>query len=56
MAMNNIDGGKELGRAVIAGIVAFFVAIVLKALNAGKWMTAAGSGAVGGMVAVAIVA
>jgi hypothetical protein len=54
--VDNIDAGKELGRAVIAGIVAFFMALVLKALNAGKWVTAAGSGAVGGMAAIAIVA
>jgi len=54
--MENIDFGKELGRAAIAAVVAFFVALMLKALGAGKWLVAAGSGAVGGLAAVAVVA
>ena len=35
---------KELGRAAIAAIVAFYAALLLKALDAGKWLAAAGSG------------
>jgi hypothetical protein len=47
---------KELGRAAIAAIAAFFAALLLKALGAGKWLTAAGSGAIGGMAAIAVIA
>ncbi len=53
--MDNI-AGKEIARAVVATGVAFLLAWLLKALNAGKWLTAAASGAVGGMAPVAIVA
>lgn len=54
--MDNINFPKELGRIVIAAVVAFFVALLLKALGAGKWLTAASSGAIGGIAAVAILA
>jgi hypothetical protein len=54
--MDNINIPKELGRAVIAAIIAFFAALLLKTLGAGKWLTAAGSGAIGDIAAIAIVA
>jgi hypothetical protein len=54
--MNNIDIPKELGRAAIAAVIAFFTALLLKAFGAGKWLTAAASGAVGSVVAVAAIA
>jgi hypothetical protein len=54
--MNNINITKELGRAAIAAIVVFFAALLLKALGAGKWLTAAGSGAIGGVFAIAAIA
>jgi hypothetical protein len=47
---------RELTKAGIASAVAFFVGLILKALGAGKWVIAAGSGAVGGVVAVAMIA
>ena len=53
--MENIDFGKELSRAALSAAVAFFVALILKVLGAGKWLIAAWSGAVGGLAAVAIV-
>jgi uncharacterized membrane protein YjjP (DUF1212 family) len=52
--VNNINIPKEFGRAAIAAVVAFFAALLLKALGAGKWLTASASGAVGGIAAVAI--
>jgi hypothetical protein len=54
--MEDINVPKELGRAAVAAIVAFFLALLLKALGAGKWLAAAGSGAIGGVVAIAAVA
>lgn len=54
--MDKIDFPKELGRAALAAIVAFFAALLLKALGAGKWLAAAGSGAAGGIVAIAMIA
>jgi hypothetical protein len=52
----DINGPKELGRAVIAAIVALVVGLILKAMGAGKWLVAGASGAVGGIAAVAVVA
>lgn len=54
--MENINVPKELGRAAIAAVVAFFAALLLKALGAGKWLAAAGSGAAGGVIAIAALA
>jgi hypothetical protein len=54
--MDNINVPKELGRAAVAAFVAFLVALFLKALGAGKWLAAAGSRAVGGVVAIAALA
>ena len=54
--MENINFGKEMSRAALAAVVAFFVALILKAFGAGKWLVAAGSGAAGGLAAVAVVA
>ncbi len=54
--MDKIDFPKELGRAALAAVVAFFAALLLKALGAGKWLAAAGSGAVGGVAAIAVLA
>ena len=54
--MDNINIPKELGRAAVAAIVAFFAALLLKALGAGKWLAAAGSGAIGGVTAIAVIA
>jgi hypothetical protein len=53
--MGSFDAGKELGRAVIAAIVALVVATFLKALGAGRWVVAVGSGAVGGLAAAAAI-
>lgn len=52
--MKNIDIGKELGSAAVASLVAFFVGLILKALGAGKWLIAGGSGAAGSLAAVAV--
>jgi hypothetical protein len=54
--MDDINIPKELGRAAIAAVVAFFIGLLLKAMCAGKWLAAAGSGAIGGMAAIAILA
>ncbi len=54
--MEDINIPKELGRVAIAAIIAFFAALLLKALGAGKWLAAAGSGATGGVVAIAVLA
>lgn len=54
--MENINVPKELGRAAVAAVVAFFVALFLKALGVGKWLTAASSGALGGVLAFAVIA
>jgi hypothetical protein len=54
--MRNVNIPKEVGRAVLASVVAFFMAVLLKALGAGKWFVAAASGATGGVVALAAVA
>lgn len=54
--MDPIDIRKELGKAAVASLVAFFVALILKGLGAGKWLVAAGSGAAGGVIAVAVFA
>jgi uncharacterized membrane protein YjjP (DUF1212 family) len=52
---NKINFPKELGRAIVAAVVALLAGLLLKALGAGKWLTAAGSGAIGGVVAIALV-
>jgi hypothetical protein len=54
--MDNINFLIEFGRAAVATIVAFLVGLILKAAGAGKWVVAAGSGAVGGVAAVAVIA
>lgn len=54
--MDNINIPKEIGRAAIAAVVAFLIALLLKAVGAGKWLVAAGSGAAGGVVAIAAIA
>ena len=54
--MDNVNIPKELGRAAIAAIVAFIAALILRAVGAGKWLAAAGSGAIGGVAAIAILA
>jgi hypothetical protein len=46
--------GTELKRASIAGVVAYVVALALKAVIGGKWIVAGVSGAIGGLVAVAL--
>jgi hypothetical protein len=53
--MDSLDPGKEFARAAIAAIVALLVGLWLKATGAGKWLTAAASGAVGALAAAAIV-
>jgi hypothetical protein len=53
--LENIDFRKELGRAAIAAVVAFVAGLILRALGAEKWFIAAGSGAAGGLAAVAVV-
>jgi len=54
MTMGNLDPGKELARAVVAAIVALIAMLFLKARGAGRWVAAAGSGAVGGLAAAVI--
>jgi hypothetical protein len=54
--MENVDIPKELGRAAIASVVALFMTVFLQALGAGRWLAAAGSGAIGGVVAIAVIA
>jgi len=54
--MDNINLGKELSRAAVAAIVAFVVGLLLKAIGAGKWLSAAGGGAAGGIAALAVIA
>lgn len=54
--MEKIDFPKELGRAALAAVATFFLALLLKALGAGKWLVAAGSGSGGSVVALAFVA
>jgi len=54
--MGNLDPGKELARAVLAAIVALIVMVILQARGAGRWVAAAGSGAVGGLAAAAVIA
>jgi hypothetical protein len=50
--MNEFSAGKEAARAVIVWIVALLAGLLLKALGAGKWLSAAA----GGVVALAAVA
>jgi hypothetical protein len=54
--MDRVNVREELGKAAVASVVAFFVALVLRGLGAGKWLIAAGSGAAGGVVALAVFA
>jgi hypothetical protein len=54
--MDNVNLGKELARAAVAAVVALFVGFSLKATGAGKWLAAAGGGAVGGLTALAMIA
>lgn len=54
--MDNVNILKELGRTAVAAVIAFFIGLLLKAMGAGKWITAAGSGALGGMAAIAVIA
>jgi hypothetical protein len=54
--MESFSVGKEAVRALIAAIVAYFVGRLLAATGAGKWLTAGGSGAVGGIAAIAMAA
>lgn len=54
--VDNINIPKELGRAAIAAIATFVAALILKALGTSKWLAAAGSGAIGGVAAIAVIA
>lgn len=54
--MESFNFGKEAIRTVIAAVIAYFVSRLLKAAGAGKWLTAGGSGAVGSIAAIAVVA
>ena len=53
--MENI-WGKEIAFAGAAAIVTFIVAAILRGYGAGKWLTAGASGAIGGLIATAVVA
>jgi hypothetical protein len=53
--VDDIDMGKEFARAAVAAVVAFIAGLILKAMGFGKWVVAGGSGAAGGLVAVAAV-
>jgi hypothetical protein len=54
--MDDSAFGRELGKAAIASIVGFLVGLFLQALGATKWVVAAASGAIGGLVAAAVIA
>ena len=54
--MNEFNAGKEAARAAITWIVALLAGLLLKALGAGKWLSAAVGGAAGVVVARAAVA
>jgi len=54
--VDDLNITKELSRAAIAAVVAFFIGLLQKAMGAGKWLAAAGSGAVGGVTAIAVIA
>ncbi len=53
--MTDFDAPKELGRAAIAAVAAFLLSLLLKAFGAGKWLVAAGSGAGGSALAIAVI-
>jgi hypothetical protein len=54
--LDSFSFGKEAIRTVIAAVVAYFVSRFLRAAGVGKWLTAGGSGAVGSIAAIAVVA
>lgn len=54
--MENINWRKEIAFAGAAAIVAFIVAAILRGYGGGKWLTAGASGAIGGLVATAVIA
>jgi hypothetical protein len=54
--MDDINFSTEFGRALVAAIAAFLIGLVLTAAGGGKWVVAAGSCAVGGMVGVVAIA
>lgn len=54
--MDDFSPCRELGKAAVASVVAFLVALFLQALGWGKWLVAAGSGAAGGLVVAATIA
>lgn len=53
--MDNTEIVGAFARAAIATFFGWIAALLLKALGTGKWLTAAGSGAVGSVVALALV-
>jgi len=52
--MKSMNIPKELTRAAVAWLVALLAGILLKALGAGRTITAAASAAAGGLAAVAL--
>ena len=54
--MDNVKLPQELAKGLVASIAAFLLALLLKALGAGKWTIASVSGAGGGIAAAALVA
>jgi hypothetical protein len=54
--VENINRRQEIAFAGAAAIVAFLVAAILRSNGAGKWLTAAASGAIGGLSAAAVIA
>ena len=54
--MESFNLGKEAARTLIAAVIAYLVSRLLGAAGVGKWLAAGGSGAVGGIAAIAVVA
>lgn len=54
--MENINWRKEIAFAGVAAIIAFIVAAIMRSNGAGKWFVAGARGAIGGLVATAVIA
>lgn len=54
--MNSFEFGKETARAIVAALVGFILAQLLRAVGAGRWLTAGASGALGSIAALAVIA
>ena len=54
--MSEFEFGKELSRGVIGALLALLAAEILRSAGAGKWLAAGGSGALGSIAALALIA